>query len=301
MTSLREDAPGKINLGLLLGPTRADGRHELVTVMQPLSLCDRVRLEPAGLGAARDEVVCPGVEGPNLASAALAAFRERADWTGAPVRIVIDKRIPVAAGMAGGSADAGATLRLAARAAGVRDDRLLREIAAGLGADVPAQVRPRRYLATGAGERLHPLPDPAPFGVLVLRATHGLRTPDVFREADRLGIPRPIADLERHRAAIDAAMTRGAALPPAELLGNDLEAAARSLMPELQWTLDDARATGASSVFVCGSGPTIAAIFPDAERARTAATQLSGRDLPPIVAEPWYTLSAPPTAQDLAP
>ena len=69
MTSLHEDAPAKINLGLVLGPTRADGRHELVTVMQPLSLCDRVRLEPAGLGAAADEVVCPGVEGDNLAAA----------------------------------------------------------------------------------------------------------------------------------------------------------------------------------------------------------------------------------------
>lgn len=301
MSSLHEDAPAKINLGLILGPTREDGRHELVTVMQPLSLCDRVRLEPAGLGLARDEVVCPGVAGDNLAAAALAAFRERAGWTGAPVRIVIDKRIPVAAGMAGGSADAAATLRLAARAAGLRDDRLLREIAAGLGADVPAQVRPRRYLATGAGERLHPLPDPAPFAVLVLRAAQGLRTPDVFREADRLGLPREISDLERRRAALDVALASGASLPPEDLLVNDLEAAACSLMPELQWTLDDARATGALAAFVCGSGPTIAAVFPDAERARTAATQLGGRELPPIVAEPWYSLAAPPTAQDLAP
>ena len=301
MSSLHEDAPAKINLGLVLGPLRGDGRHELVTVMQPLSLCDRVRLEPAGLGLARDEVVCPGVEGDNLASAAVAAFRARTGWAGAPVRIIIDKRIPVAAGMAGGSADAAATLRLLARASGVRDDRLLREVAAGLGADVPAQVRPRRYLATGAGERLHPLPDPVPFAVLVLRATRGLRTPDVFREADRLGLPRPIADLERHRAAIDKALSRGPSLPPPELLVNDLEAAACSLMPELQWTLDDALATGAQAAFVCGSGPTIAAIYPDIERARTAATQLAGRELPALVAEPWYSLAPPPDAAELAP
>ena len=301
MTALHEDAPAKVNLGLALGPTRADGRHELVTVMQPLSLCDRVRLEPAGLGLARDEVVCPGVEGDNLAAAALAAFRERTGWRGAAVRIVIDKRIPVAAGMAGGSADAAAALRRAARAAGVRDDRLLREIAAGLGADVPAQVRPRRYLATGAGERLHPLPDPAPFAVLVLRAAGGLRTPDVFREADRLGLPREASELERRRAALDEALAGGAAVPPGELLGNDLEPAACSLMPELQWTLDDARNAGAQAAFVCGSGPTVAALFPDAERARTAATLLGGRELPPIVAEPWYSLAAPPTAQELAP
>lgn len=301
MNALHEDAPAKLNLGLILGPTRDDGRHELVTVMQPLSLCDRVRLEPAGLGLARDEVVCPGVDGANLAAVALAAFRERTDWRGAPVRIIIDKRIPVAAGMAGGSADAGAALRLAARAAGVRDDRLLREIATGLGADVPAQVRPRRYLATGAGERLHPLPDPAPFAVLVLRAAQGLRTPDVFREADRLGLPRAVADLERRRAALDTALAAGSPLPPPELLVNDLEAAACSLMPELQWTLDDAHGTGAQAAFVCGSGPTVAAVYPDAERARTAATLLGGRDLPPIVAEPWYSLAPPPTSMELAP
>ena len=93
------------------------------------------------------------------------------------MRLRIEKRIPVAAGMAGGSADAGAALRLVARAAGIDDDALLREIAAGLGADVAAQVRPRRYLATGAGERLTPLPPPAPYGVLVLARAPSCRPP----------------------------------------------------------------------------------------------------------------------------
>ena len=118
VSALGELAPAKVNLGLTLGPTRADGRHELVTVMQPVDLCDRVRLLPTELGATSDEVHCPGVEGDNLAAAALRAFRERTGWTGAPVRLEIVKRIPVAAGMAGGSADAAAALRLAARAAG---------------------------------------------------------------------------------------------------------------------------------------------------------------------------------------
>ena len=120
MTGLSEQAPAKINLGLTLGPVREDGRHLLVTVMQPVALIDRVRLIPTVLGAGADEVLCAGVEGDNLALAALAAFRERTGWRGAPVRLEIDKRIPVAAGMAGGSADAGAALRLAARAAGIR-------------------------------------------------------------------------------------------------------------------------------------------------------------------------------------
>jgi 4-diphosphocytidyl-2-C-methyl-D-erythritol kinase len=195
MSGLRERAPAKVNLCLYLGPVRDDGRHELVTVFQPIGLTDEVQLEPAGLGTASDRVLCPGVEGENLAALALRRFRERTGWNGAAVQLKIDKRIPIAAGMAGGSADAGAALRLASRAAGVDDDALLRQIAAELGADVAAAVRPRRYLATGAGERLTPLPPPAPYGVLVLPARTQLSTADVYREADRQGLARDPGDL----------------------------------------------------------------------------------------------------------
>ena len=140
---LHESAPAKVNLCLYVGQTREDGRHELVSIFQPIALTDEVELEPGGLGSAMDRVICPGVEGENLAAVALRRFRERTGWNGGPVRIRIEKRIPIAAGMAGGSADAGAALRLVARAAGIEDDALLREIGAGLGADVAAQVRPR--------------------------------------------------------------------------------------------------------------------------------------------------------------
>jgi 4-diphosphocytidyl-2-C-methyl-D-erythritol kinase len=293
MNALTERAPAKINLGLSLGPVRADGRHELVTVMQPVGLCDQVRLVPAALGSREDEVHCPGVEGDNLALAAARAFRVRTGWTGGAVRIEIDKRIPVAAGMAGGSADAAAALRLLARAAGVRDDRLLREIAAGLGADVPAQVRPRRYLATGAGEVLHALPDPAPFGVLVVRSAHRLATADVYREADRLGLPRSGAALEARRAELVAALAAGAPMAPGDLLLNDLEPAAVSLLGELQWTLDEVRGAGAEHALVCGSGPTVIGLFADLERARSAAVSLSGREPRPVAVEPWYPGLAP--------
>ena len=265
MSALTERAPAKVNLGLTLGPTRADGRHELVTIMQPIALCDTVRLAPAGLGAARDEVVCPGVEGDNLALAALSAFRTRSGWSGAPVRLEIDKRIPVAAGMAGGSADAGAALRLAARAAGVRDQALLLEIARGLGADVPAQVRPRRYLATGAGEELRALPDPPPFGIVVVRSAQGLSTADVFAAADRLGLPRRGAELAARSAELVAALAAGSAMPDPDLLTNDLGPAACSLLPELEDTLADVRRAGAAHALVCGSGPTVVGLFPDIE------------------------------------
>ena len=112
-------APGKVNLALFVGAPREDGYHPLVSVVQPLSLADEVVLEPAA--GAVDEVLCAGVEGPNLAGRALALYRE-AGGSLAPVRLTIDKRVPVAAGMGGGSADAAAALRLAAFAAGLPED-----------------------------------------------------------------------------------------------------------------------------------------------------------------------------------
>ncbi len=165
--------------------------------------------------------------------------------------------------------------------------RCCAQIAASLGADVPAQVRPRRYLATGAGEELRGLPDVAPFGVLIVRSARGLATPDVFAEADRLGLPRSGAVLEARKADLVAALASGASLP-AELLLNDLEPAAVSLVPELAWTLDDVRGTGAEHALVCGSGPTVIGLYPDIDRARAAAMMLSGRDPLPIAVEPWY-------------
>ena len=83
MSALRELAPAKINLGLTLGPLREDGRHRLVTVMQPVALCDSLELVPAALGSSSDETFCPGVEGENLVDAALAGFRKASGWRGA--------------------------------------------------------------------------------------------------------------------------------------------------------------------------------------------------------------------------
>jgi 4-diphosphocytidyl-2-C-methyl-D-erythritol kinase len=151
----RERAPAKINLCLYLGPTRDDGRHELVTLFDAVSLFDELELEVAAAGG--DDVVCEGVSGPNLIAEALAALRA-GGWAAPPVRVTITKRIPVAAGMGGGSADAAALLRVAPRLAPVAVDAL-RAIAAGLGADVPSQLRPGPWLGTGAGEELEVAPE----------------------------------------------------------------------------------------------------------------------------------------------
>ncbi len=298
MSALIEQAPAKINLGLTLGPLREDGRHQLVTVMQPVGLCDSLQLLPAPLGASDDITLCPGVEGTNLVDRAIADFRTASGWRGAPLQIEIEKRIPVAAGMAGGSADAGAALRLLARVSGIGDEELLIGVARGLGADVPGQLRPRRYLATGAGEELRALPEAAPFGVLVVPSDHGLSTADVFAEADRLGLARSGAELESRQAELVGALAAGAPFAPPELIVNDLEPAAVSLAPELAWTLDEVRGAGAEVALVCGSGPTVIGLYGDLDAARGAALALSGRSPAPFAVEPWYASVLPPGNTD---
>src|SRR5262249_28922450 len=160
--------------------------------MQSLSLADELTLERAPEGAGADQVVCrevPGPAGENLAAVALRAFRAETGWDAPPLRLTIVKRIPLAGGLGGGSAAAAAALRLAGHASGLGDGDLLRRLGARVGADVPAQVSPGCWLATGAGERLRPLPclDPS-VGVLLLPSPAGLSTAAVYAEADRLGL-----------------------------------------------------------------------------------------------------------------
>jgi 4-diphosphocytidyl-2-C-methyl-D-erythritol kinase len=263
-------APAKVNLCLFLGDVReADGRHELVTVFESVSLCDRLIL---GSGA-EDRVICPGVEGPNLVADALSALRA-AGWEGPPVTITIEKRIPVAAGMGGGSADAAATLRLARAVAPVRDSVLM-EIAAGLGADVASQVAPGVSVGTGAGELIEPREPLAEHAYLVLPSAFGLSTAEVYREADRLGLARSAEDLLRLRDAVRAAGPDF----PRSLIANDLEPAARSLRPEIELALEDAHHAGADEAIVCGSGPTVVGLFWGAgseARAMVGAVALAG-------------------------
>lgn len=255
---LRALAPGKINLCLFLGEPRADGRHELVTLFQPVSLADELELETLS-GAGDDVVACPGVEGPNLAAAALSELRARG-WDGPRVRIEIRKRIPVAAGMAGGSADAAATLRLAAAAHPLPSAGTAAEVAAALGADVPSQLAPGPAVGTGAGDIIAPAPPRSPHAAVILPAGVPLSTAAVFAEADRLGLARSAAELEGRRGALEAALLAGPELP-AELLVNDLEPAARSLCPAIDRALLHAREFDADAALVCGSGPTVAGIF----------------------------------------
>ncbi|HWX97615.1 MAG TPA: hypothetical protein VNZ01_12305 [Solirubrobacteraceae bacterium] len=295
MTAYRALAPAKVNLGLFLGPVReGDGRHELVSVMQSISLADEVILEPGAHGAVRDELICPGVPGPakeNLAALALAAFRARTGWDAAPLRLRITKRIPVAAGLGGGSADAAAALRLAMRASGLGDRGLLWELAGELGADVPAQISPGRWLAAGAGERLQELPPPsASLGLLVLPLATELSTAEVYAEADRLGLAREPGELRRRLLAMQAALAQEEPLPADErLLENDLQPAALSLCPQISAGLREARLAGAATALVSGSGPTVLGLFAGAGGpglAERAAAGLRERVPPALAARP---------------
>ncbi len=263
--TLRALAPAKVNLCLFLGGTRADGRHELVTLFESLSLADEVVLETQRGGA--DRVLCPGVEGENLALAAIAALRERG-WQGPPVRITISKRIPVAAGMAGGSTDAAAALRLAAALEPVAPAEL-ETVAASLGADVPSQLTPGVCLGTGAGELVAPCDPLDAHAFAILPSAEQLSTAAVYREADRLGLGRDAAGLRDRALRLQAALVRGGRLPQ-ELIVNDLAPAALSLCPAISRARSDLVVAGADQAIVCGSGPTVAGVLWGADASRRA-------------------------------
>jgi len=288
MKILTTQARAKINLCLFVGPMRPDGRHEIVTLMDSLSLSDDVRMVIGPDALAADEVVCPGVQGPNLAAAALKAFRAETRWDGPPVRVEIDKQIPIAAGLAGGSADAAAVLRLAAEAAGLDDLRWLEDIAGQLGADVPSQVRGGLVLATGIGARLRPLADRLQYSVVGIPVAAELRAGDVYAEADRLGLCRETLDLARALTRTQAALSSETIL---DRVHNDLQDAAVSLCPAIEEALDAALAAGADHAIVSGSGPTVLGLFgEDRHRERAAAAHArlisAGRSPSPMLTQP---------------
>jgi 4-diphosphocytidyl-2-C-methyl-D-erythritol kinase len=279
-------APGKVNLCLFLGGVREDGRHELVTLIESVSLADELELTVVEGEQRPDEVLCEGVEGPNLAARALSELRARG-WEASPVRLTITKRIPVAAGMGGGSADAAATLRLAVEVSPGRPEEVA-ALAAQLGTDVPSQLVPGLSLGTGAGELIEQFEPLAVHAHLILPQPFALSTADVYREADRLSRPRAPEDLTARYDQLAIALQPGGRLAD-ELLVNDLELAAISLCPPIKGALNAAVAAGADRALVSGSGPTVTGLFwgGDAqERAIAAASGLAGRFPGAVVATP---------------
>jgi 4-diphosphocytidyl-2-C-methyl-D-erythritol kinase len=256
-------APAKINLCLRVGERRGDGFHRVATLFAAIDLHDRIELEPA------DETVVEGFADDTLVRRALEALGETR-------RVRLEKRIPVAAGLGGGSSDAAAVLR-ALR--GRRTVAELYEIARRLGSDVPFFLSGlETAIGTGRGDVLQPLPDfPRSYGIVLVPSAAGLSTADVYAACT----PNPIF------AAVRGDLIRGvhtahSARDVAALVANDLQPAALGLRPELAKPLDSLRSAGALAAAVSGSGPTVFGIFADADAARLAADGIEGS----IVAAP---------------
>ena len=258
-------APGKVNLSLFVGPLREDGRHEVATLIESVSLADELSVD-VGVGA--DEVVCPGVSGPNIVSRAVSGLRERG-WEAPAVSVAIRKLVPVAGGMGGGSADAAAFLRVAASVAPVRAGAVA-ELAAELGADVPSQLAPGLALGTGAGEVVQRRAPLGPHAYVIVPLPHLLSAAEVYREADRLGLPRGSGEFATVASALASRINPGAVLG-SELVVNDLAPAAVSLCPAIDAVLEAVRAAGADHALVSGSGPTVAGLFWGDDAGRRAA------------------------------
>jgi 4-diphosphocytidyl-2-C-methyl-D-erythritol kinase len=290
VTGVTVRAPAKINLQLSVGPPRADGYHELVTVFQAVSLYDEVTAATAD-GPGEDVVLVSGEgadsvpAGPdNLALRAATALAQVAGLSPDPGRhleITIRKRIPVAAGLAGGSADAAAALVACNELwqAGLSLEQLS-GIAAGVGSDVAFALLGGTAVGQGRGEQLSPALASGEYHWVLAVADGQLSTPEVYRALDRLRASASAPDATAGPDALDntlmTALRSGepAAVGPA--LSNDLQAAALSLFPALRKTLNAGQELGALGAIVAGSGPTCVFLAANAERAVDLAAALSG-------------------------
>jgi 4-diphosphocytidyl-2-C-methyl-D-erythritol kinase len=318
---LRIDAPAKVNLCLLVGPRRPDGYHNIFSVFAPVDLCDElefrltlgapgsvakpggIELECAVVGETGDE--------DNLAVRALRAV-ETLSGCSIAGRVRITKRIPVGAGMGGGSSDAAAALRAAARLledeAGIRlESRQLHDAARSLGADVPFFLEGRPAIARGIGDRLEPIDIP-PLALALLLPEEHLGTKEVYGKFDRLPAPeggrefaervglaeaawgRVVAGDGRRPdggAGGDEASARSAQPAPARgeapvatiaaLLQNDLEAATFSLLPALAGRKRAIEEESALGALMSGSGPTLFGVCASPDHAADVARRLTAR------------------------
>ncbi|MFF8638669.1 4-(cytidine 5'-diphospho)-2-C-methyl-D-erythritol kinase [Streptomyces pilosus] len=269
--------PAKVNVQLAVGAARPDGFHDLANVFLAVGLYDEVTATPSPDGL---RITCEGpdagqvpLDRTNLAARAALLLGAR-HGRDADVHLHIAKDIPVAGGMAGGSADgAGALLACDALwGTGASREELL-DICAELGSDVPFSLVGGTALGTGRGERLTGLEAGGTFHWVFAMASRGLSTPAVFREFDRLAegreVPAPVAS----RDLLDA-LAEGDPDALAATVSNDLQPAALSLFPELADTLAAGRAAGALTALVSGSGPTTAFLARDAEAAEGIAGAL---------------------------
>lgn len=265
---LKISAPAKVNLCLYVGATRSDGLHEIISLFQSVSLFDEIAIAISEGG--RDEVICPAVEGENIVTAALAALRAGRGEQFPYLEVEIEKKIPLAAGLGGGSADAAAILRaVSSTLKDPLDGERLAEIAMSVGADIPSQLEPGLTLVTGAGEQvelLSPLPE---FGLVLIADSEGLSTKDVYRSFEQDAGPS-----RENLFATKERLRHIRAISDLEQESNDLQAEVERLRPSTDEKIDALLAAGAVAARVTGSGPTVFGLFPSYAQAVAALPKL---------------------------
>ncbi|WP_022886618.1 4-(cytidine 5'-diphospho)-2-C-methyl-D-erythritol kinase [Glaciibacter superstes] len=285
---VRARAPGKINVFLKVGQVMEDGYHDVATAYQAVSLTEDVRAYPADdFSVAFTGTIDTSdlaTDGSNLAIKAARALARSAGYRGG-VHLEIDKHVPIAGGMGGGSADAAATLLACDALWGLEASKEeLLALAAKLGADVPFALVGGTAIGTGRGDQLSPALAKGAFHWVLALAEFGMSTPDVYRELDRHR-DRHAQDIfpAQHQPTVDAnvlhALRAGDPLMLAESLHNDLQAPALHLAPGLGKVLQLGERNGALAGLLSGSGPTVAFLVPDADSGMELQVALSASRL----------------------
>ncbi len=278
MSLLTVAAPAKINIHLQILSARSDDHHEVWTLYQSVDLCDEVVVRDAPDGSVtlvvEPEGAAPG-GGDNLVLRAASMLSERAGVRrGAAIRL--HKRVPVGAGLGGGSADAAAALTALNRLWGLRLPLAdLVDLAAGLGSDVPFFLHGGLALGRGRGDEIFPLPDLRPFGVVIAVPPIEVSTALAYAEAGRRLTSRgPDATVE---AFVAGHRVTGAGEPPWSALFNDFEEVVTGRWPEIGLAVLALRATGTLHAAVTGSGAAVFGIYPDLSAARRTAREIGNR------------------------
>jgi 4-diphosphocytidyl-2-C-methyl-D-erythritol kinase len=281
-------APAKVNLVLVVGRPREDGFHPLNTIYQAISLYDDVRVSDAGGWSVSvtpiGEVDCSGVP-LDETNIALRAGRLLAEHHGvdAAAHVEINKGIPVAGGLAGGSADAAATLVGLDRLWDLRtSDEDLLELAGQLGSDVPFALIGGSAHGTGRGELVEPVPDRGSYWWVVVTSDVGMSTPEVYREFDRLHPDVPVGAHVMDPVGVLNALHVGDADSMAANMRNDLQEPALSLRPELAARVELVHQHRSNTVMLSGSGPTIVGLAKTQEAALETRAALLEAGLPVV-------------------
>ena len=269
--------PAKVNLQLSVGPKKANGYHDVVTVFQAVSLMDTLKISHAdqfGISISGDYTNGVPLDQSNLVYKAVELMSEKFD-TDKTIDIEINKSIPVAGGMAGGSADAAATLLGidALYGLGLSKDEL-GEVARKLGSDVPFMLHGGTAVGRGHGDEITPALSRGNYHWVIAVSSSGLSTPAVYGECDRLRTGLDIKDPSLNDELLQALLS-GDSIRVGKSLNNDLQAAAISLRPALRLILDTGQEYGALGGIVSGSGPSVAFLVADEDHSLDLAVALT--------------------------